>query len=141
MTPADGDPVSDDHNVLRLPKPSLHFTPDGYAPAIEDVTPSTADKARTPIRVSVWDATLTTVEQARGFRSMPTLVLAGRVSELREAGASRVVYEPLAPPEDSNPGANGHAGIEGMERSKGEPKQVYKDRCARVALCLRLIGW
>lgn len=53
MIPADGDPVPDDHTVFRLPKPSPAFVPDDYAPTIEDVSPSTKDKARLPVRVSV----------------------------------------------------------------------------------------
>ena len=73
MSPSDGDPVPNDRTVLRLPKPCPEFTPDGYAPTIDDVTPSTMDKARNPIRVSVWDSILTTIAEARAFRSGPSL--------------------------------------------------------------------
>lgn len=64
-------------------------------------------------------------------------MLEGRVSEIREAGVRAVVYESLDPPDDAKPGAAGHAGLEGHDESK----VTYKDRRARVALCLRLIAW
>lgn len=142
MMLADGEPVPDDRMILRLPKPPLQFAPGNYVAAPTYVSPSTEDKDRIPVRISVWDAALTTLEQARGFRSEePVLVLEAQVAGVLQAGARAVVYEPLTGAAASQPGAPGHAGIEGLERAPGEQKIAYKHRLSRVAMCFRLIGW
>jgi hypothetical protein len=141
---AQGDPVPRSHDILRLPKPPRDFEPDGYRPSSQDFMPSTADREhaarhRHPIRISVWDATMTSHEEALAFRNGPSLVLRGAVGAVLDAGASAVVYEPLQAPESVRPGAAGHAGIEGMPREPDETRPAYRDRLAAIAACFRLV--
>ena len=134
----DGSPVPGEHSVLRLPLPPKDFTPVGWIPTHQDFEPSAQDKRDAlergvPVRVSVWDAALTSPEQARAFRAAIVIVIAGRVHAIIGAGASAVVYDRLPPPDDARPGAAGHAGIEGLDRSKGEPKAGWRARLQTIA--------
>jgi acyl-CoA synthetase (NDP forming) len=136
--PIDGSPVPDEHRVLRLPLPPKDFTPDGWKPTHQELEPSSSDKRYAsehgrPIRVSVWDAAITTTEQARAFRGRPVIVIAALVANVRAAGATAVVYDNLAPPDSEKPGAAGHAGIEGLDRAADEPKTVWRTRLQKIA--------
>lgn len=142
--------VPSDHAILRLPKPPKDFVPDRYRPSSQEFLPSTADKEDAaknghPVRISVWDETLTSVEQARALRNGPSIVLRGMVAEVLSAGASAVVYEALQPPDSERPGADGHAGIEGIPRREGdetraaETRVEHRDRLAAIAGCFRLV--
>ena len=92
----------------------------------------------------MWDAARTTREEARSFRSGPTIILGLSVEDVNEVAVIskrilRVVYEPLAPPDDTRDGAEGHAGIEGLDRAKAEPKKpwrVMNDELASRAVVL-----
>ena len=116
----------DGTTVLRLPK-RPDFVPAGWAPPPKLFEPSTQEKdaARAhgrPVRVSVWDEGLTTIAQARAFRPGPIIVLRAPVTTLRsirrEMGQPLdVVYDTnLDPAHSGMPGAEGHAGIEGLEK-------------------------
>lgn len=136
--PVDGSPVPGEHRVVRLPLPPKDFTPDGWRPTHHELEPSTQDKDHAaehgrPVRVSVWDATLTTVAEAHAFRGRPVIAIAAVVERVRAAGATAVVYDTLSPPHSDRPGAAGHAGIEGLERASGEPKVDWRARLQRVA--------
>jgi hypothetical protein len=143
--PVDGSPVPGDRAVLRVPVPPKDFAPDSWKPTHQEFEPSGEDKKYAaqqglPIRVSVWDSSLTTVAEARGFRGRPVLVLSGAVDAILSAGAAAVVYDKLAPPDSDRPGAAGHAGIEGLERAKGEQKTIWRDRLQRIADCFELLS-
>jgi hypothetical protein len=126
--PQDGDPVSRASRLLRLPKSPPDFLPDRWKPSDKQFEPSTDDKKHadergTPVRVSVWDEARTSPAQARSFRSSDVLVLAVAGAALTEVSADtgraiRAVYEPLDPPDRDLPGADGHAGIEGLDRQR-----------------------
>lgn len=141
---AQGDPVPREHDILRLPKPPKDFVPEGYRPSSQEFVPSTADKEDAernhhPVRISVWDATVTSIEEALAFRNGPSLVLRGAVGAVLDAGASAVVYEPLPAPDCERPGAAGHAGIEGVPRAPDERRPAHRDRLAAIAACFRLV--
>lgn len=136
--PIDGSAVPDEHRVLRLPVPPKDFTPDGWKPSHQEFEPSGDDKRYAtahgrPVRVSVWDSSLTTIGEARTFRSRPVIAIAALVTRVRAAGATAVVYDSLQPPDSDKPGAAGHAGIEGLERTKGEPKIDWRERLQKIA--------
>lgn len=137
--------------VWRLPVPPPSFDPDrSWRPDHEQFVPSSADRADAgdahPVRVSVWDRTRTTPEQMWRFRSKRCLVLAVAVSLLLERATEwrpecRVVYDELPEPKRTWPGADGHAGIEGLERRSGEPKLAYKDSLRQLADTFRWEGF
>jgi hypothetical protein len=138
LIPLDGSPVPVEHRVLRLPVPPKDFTPDGWKPTHQELEPSDGDKRYAaehgrPVRVSVWDAALTTIAEARAFRSRPVIAIVAVVATVRAAGATAVVYDRLQPPDSDKPGAAGHAGIEGLERTKGEPKIIWRTRLQKIA--------
>ncbi|HEX3483368.1 MAG TPA: hypothetical protein VHT91_50500 [Kofleriaceae bacterium] len=135
--------VASDRAVLRTPIPPKDFSPETWRPTWETFRPSSDDKDDAQrrggqVRVSVWDSTLTTTTQARAFRDKDTLVLRGGVQHVLEASAQAVVCDPLTPPNDARPGADGHAGIEGLDRANGEQKQSWKNRLDCVAATFAL---
>jgi hypothetical protein len=96
LIPIDGSSVPDEHRVLRLPVPPKDFMPDGWKPGHLEFEPSGDDKRYAaehgrPVRVSVWDASLTTIAEARTFRSRPVVAIAALVARVRAAGATAVV--------------------------------------------------
>jgi hypothetical protein len=109
-----------------------------------------AHAARTgqPPRLSVFDAERTTVEQAQAIWGMEkeSAAFGLQVREIRAvhvAGLAplRVVRDPLAPPLGTKPGADGHCGIEGLARSPGEAKVLYRELRVRLAdLSFRFVG-
>jgi len=135
--------VPDEHPLLRLPTPPPHFVPDSYKPTWEVVAPSGKEKASTPVRISVWDETLTSPSEAAAFRANGGALLvlpAESTIAVKSAGATRVVYEPLPDPTQATwPGANGHASVEGLERANGEPRPAWKARLDRIAAVFELI--
>ena len=142
--PVDGSPVPGEHSVLRLPVPPKDFTPEGWKPTHQEFEPSGDDKRYAAehgrfVRVSVWDAAITTVDEARAFRGRPVIAIAALVAAVRTAGATAVVYDNLQPPDSDKPGAAGHAGIEGLDRSKGEPKIAWRTRLQKIADVFELI--
>jgi hypothetical protein len=98
--------------------------------------PSTGDKRHAEerqqrVRVSVWDETRTTTTEARAFRDGPTIIVRVGVQEALDVAAKHtraiaVLYDPLDPPDDTHPGADGHSGIEGLERAKAQPKPEWR---------------
>lgn len=136
--PIDGSPVPSEHHVLRLPVPPKDFTPEGWKPTHQELEPSGEDKRYAaeygrPVRVSVWDAAITTAEEACAFRTRPVIAITALVVVVRAAGATAVVYDNLRPPDSDKPGAAGHAGIEGLARTKGEPKIAWRTRLQKIA--------
>jgi hypothetical protein len=136
--PADESPVPGDHRLLRLPAPPKDFVPENWRPSWLELNPSTEDKRHAeatgrPVRVSVWDASLTTPEQALAFRGRQTIIIGGTVAAVITGGATGVVYDRLSHPDIERPGAFGHAGIEGLVRPEGEPKLQWRERLQRVA--------
>jgi hypothetical protein len=90
--PVDGSPVPGEHRVLRLPVPPKDFIPGGWKPTHQELEPSGDDKRDAaehggPVRVSVWDAALTTAAEARAFRSRPVIAIAARFREARRRRA------------------------------------------------------
>jgi hypothetical protein len=134
--PLEGEPLPDEAQTLRLPKPPPEFVPDNWRPSGKEFEPNTGDKKHAedrgkPVRVSVWDESRTTRAQARSFRPAPTLILGLSVQDVSSVAdvfkrELRIVYEPLDAPEDAQAGADGHAGIEGLDRAKAEEKKAWR---------------
>ncbi len=136
--PDDGSSVPAERRLLRLPAPPKDFVPERWSPSWQDLAPSSDDKQHAestgrPVRVSVWDAALTTTDQALSFRGRATLVITAQVNDVVAAGATAVVYDRLEAPDADRPGAAGHAGIEGLVRQDGEPRTAWKTRLQRIA--------
>ena len=130
--------LSESKRVMRLLKRSAHFFPPGERrPNGEAFRPSSADKLEAdtkgqPIRVSVWDCDLTTVDQARSFRTTSEeltiwyLKMEAVAAIKRKLNASRlkVLSDPIPPP--CAPGGAGHAGVEGLDQVAGETRLQNK---------------
>jgi hypothetical protein len=121
--------------VFRLANISTDFPPTARRPLPFHFEPSSGDKERAratghPVLVSVFDLARTTVDQAQAIRSADraTAAFALEVVKIREIGtperpkALRVLRDPLEPPLSGAPGAEGHCGIAGLDRKKGEGK-------------------
>ena len=125
-----------------IPQGQSGFNGEAFTPS--DTDKKDADELGTPVRVSVWETTVTTVEQARAFRGgMPCRAFRLQVSEVlsvrakwpNEAARLRVVHDPL--PKGDGPGADGHCGIEGLDRPPGVGRLVFKairDELARLSV-------
>lgn len=147
--PPSVDELPHEARVLRLVPTKDAFIPDGATfPTTAAFDPSTEDRSDAarrglPVRVSVWDRSRTTVAQARTFRrNGPTRAYELPVASVREirarldAARLRVVYDPLE--SLTGPGADGHSGIEGLDRPPGMRKQVLKDIKLELVRALRL---
>lgn len=142
-SPGDGVSVPHDRDVLRTPTPPKGVVPEQWRPTWQEFRPSSDDEEDAiqrggSVRVSVWDARLTTIEQAKSFRTKETWVLTGLVTSVLEAGRYSIVYDPLHGAMSLCDGADGHAGIEGLSRVPNEPKAEWKKRLQAVANCFRL---
>lgn len=134
--PIAGEELAAGKRILRLVKDIPRFIPPGYSlPTGDAFEPSTDDKEEArkraqPVRVSVWDLELTTVEQAKAFRASEQLLAFDLmvqdvidVRQLFNCHRLRVVADPF---DVSQPGAYGHCGIEGLDRQKGEDRKTYR---------------
>lgn len=115
--------------VVRAVSRKAQFIPEGarlpthcaFEPS--DVDKEEAQSGNHPVRLSVYDTALTTPEQAVGFRSVeavPFLLPVGIAAEIAKRYNEhrfRVVRDP-DDPSAHGPGADGHCGIEGLERDK-----------------------
>ncbi|MEG4582985.1 hypothetical protein QUA71_25720 [Microcoleus sp. MON1_C5] len=155
-------PVPDVCCVLRLARPPKDFAEKGNILAIqleEDFNLSTEDKKSVPPHLSVWVDYLTTPEQAYKFlpeNSPRKLVLCLKVNEIRQiqANSGQCVYPNLLnviwvyiyckvkdkSVKDPRPGAEGHAGITGLEEdsvtnelTKSQKKLLRKDLRSKLA--------
>jgi hypothetical protein len=135
---------------LRLPKPPPDFSPDNWKTDWETFNPSGADEKHAAasgraVRVSVWEQERTTPEQARAFRATASIVLRVAVAAVVQTSEMTqrpldVVYEPLEAPDGDLPGADGHAGIEGLKRAAGEQKTKWKAALQALADCSELLS-
>jgi hypothetical protein len=113
------------------------------------LNPSSEDKDEAarrslPVRVSVWDRSRTSVGQAKVLTRSDTEPLLGqlafslKVSDVDEIKRRLnrdtlcVVEDHLDPPR-AEEGADGHCGIEGLDRRSGEQRKEHKDMLAVVA--------
>ncbi len=129
MSEASLKPLPDKATVIRIVPPSEPYYDAGKRkPHPKAFELSTKDKAQVPPRLSVYDISKTTVEQAKTLanKSYETHAFALQVAKIRhiEAGRLDVIEDPL---ESLEAGANGHCGITGLHRSSGEPKAVTEN--------------
>lgn len=135
--------------VLRVMAPKPQFAPvEAHAPA-DAFRPNSGDKEQAkktgePVRVSVWDQALTSLAQIHAMRGLAeayTYRLAvDDVTQLAQSlphARLRVVYEVLDEPLRSRPGAEGHGGIEGLDRLPGEANDLYQERLRQIAKLAR----
>ena len=126
--------------VFRLATIRHNFPPDSQKLHVLHLELSENDKRQaaergTPALLSIFDATRTTVAQAEAIRGVPdeSLAFGLRVQEVRSLTIPgmrqplRVVRDPLEPPLSGMPGAEGHCGLEGLERLPGEDRRVYRE--------------
>jgi hypothetical protein len=135
--------------VLRLCPTGESFPPSSRKASPAHFEPSSEEKAIAEnsdrsVLVSVFDLSRTTVSQARGFhrRGAMTLPFWLCVEEIRKiivpgrSESLRVLRDPLEPPLRERPGADGHCGILGLGRVKGEPsanRKVARSKLADMA--------
>jgi hypothetical protein len=106
--------------------------PDDFLPSSEDIR--VAQETGQSVRVSVFETGRTTIDQCRAIRQVgvevPIFSLA--VERLRAVVAPgrnqclRVVEDLLPPPVRFMPGADGHCGIEGLDRPAGCSRLAYR---------------
>jgi hypothetical protein len=132
--------------VFRLATIKHTFPPESEKLHVVHLDLSENDKAHaaergTPPLLSVFDGGRTTVRQAEMIRGvpLPSLAFGLRVSEVRSVEVPgmrqklRVLRDPLDPPLAELPGADGHCGLEGLDRLPGEDRKVYKELRVRLA--------
>lgn len=136
--------VPGDACVFRLANRGTDFLPaDAVLPTSGLFRPSSDDEAEgkergRPPGLSVWDRGRTTVEQAQHLADKPESEAFGLLAErVRQIGVSQglnldVWYDALDERE-SEPGADGHALIEGLARPEGKPKKTYRDVRRKLA--------
>lgn len=147
------DVLGPNNDVYRVIEPRPIHLPDGAKyPTWDAFNPSSKDKSRIPVRVSVWDSAKTPAARAVEFRMLAyegDKALAKsefqayelKVSTVSAVGAAhdnermRVVYDPTGVPETIAhlPGADGHSGIEGLDRSAKTPRPKWKDMLRALA--------
>ncbi len=132
--------------VFRLATIKHTFPPDSERLHVVHLDLSENDKAHAaecgiaPL-LSVFDGSRTTVSQAEAIRGvpLPSLAFGLRVPEIRSVEVPgmrqklRTLRDPLDPPLGQLPGADGHCGIEGLDRLPGEDRKVYKELRVRLA--------
>lgn len=138
-SPGHGNPVPAERRVVRLlPR---DFIPPGWDHRTHElVEPNTGDKEAAerrgePVRVSVWDLVLCAVWQAiriHGKQKPAYVTVAGEAMSAGGEGVA-IVYDKLEPPQCDEPGAVGHAGIEGLARKHGEERKRWRERLTLVA--------
>ena len=132
--------------VFRLATIKHTFPPDSEKLHVLHLELSENDKRQsaergTPALLSVFDAAWTTVAQAEAIRGVAqeSLAFGLRVPEVRSLTVSgmrqplRIVRDPLEPPLSTLPGAEGHCGLEGLERLPGEDRKIYRELRVRLA--------
>lgn len=151
-------PLPTDAEVYRVirPKMVIHIPLGAIYPTWEAFRPTDQDKEQKPVRVSVWDANRTTSRQAKTLRITATEADAARpvaddlhvfalgVADVTSTGERfknnrmRVVHDPDGITNELAclPGADGHSGIEGLDRENGTPKNEWKQVLLALAgLC------
>lgn len=132
--------------VFRLATIKHNFPPESEKLHVLHLELSENDKRQAaerggPALLSVFDATRTTTSQAETIRGIPdeSLAFGLRVPEVRSLEILgmrqplRIVRDPLEPPLADLPGAEGHCGVEGLERLPGEDRRVYRELRVRLA--------
>lgn len=138
-----GKSIASERVVLRVMSPKPRFEPkDGHA-VPEAFEPNTGDKnaakkRNEPVRVSVWDDSETSLEQVMSFRDLkevrPYYLPVTRALELRSLAVYerlKIVYDDVGEEDRNKPGADGHGGIEGLDRN---PKEGFLEHMDRLAL-------
>lgn len=156
------DAIPPEVDVLRVikPKMAIHVPEGARYPTWEAMRPTEEDKERLPVRVSVWDSRRTSVTEAVALRVAATqadpartndedfLAFALEVAAVRDVGAElnnqrmRVVRDPdgIVQCIALLPGADGHSGIEGLDREPGTPKADWKKLLGALARKCRPAG-
>ena len=101
---------------VHLPEPWLRPTHEAFKPSSGDERE--AERRNLPISLSVWDRRKTDIAQARAFRgNVDTVPFELDVDAVRESSERtiEVVSDPLQ--DDPRPGACGHSGITGLDKS------------------------
>lgn len=136
------EPLPESHKILRLAVPPKDFEERGRVLAnqlnivSEAFTLSSSDKESVPPHLSVWSEMLTTPEQAYSFLpkdSPKRLVLRLRVNEVRDITSKLgdTIYSDLLDVIwigilETKSGAEGHAGITGLNRDTDAPENLTK---------------
>jgi hypothetical protein len=120
--------------VFRLATLKNTFPPDSPKLHVTHLELSDRDRERSPSLLSVFDGSRTTVSQAEAIRGVAAAAAAFglRVEAIRGIRVPglrplRVVRDPLDPPLSELSGAEGHCGIDGLDRSPGEEKRLYRE--------------
>lgn len=118
--------------------PFTRAEPDDFTPSTEDKR--VAQESGKPVLLSVFDCKRTTVPQCLEIRELlpGTPVFNLLISEIKKIetpardGFLRVVEDPLPSPWNALPGADGHCGIQGVDRPSGCPRRDYRAVLSRL---------
>ena len=136
--PSEGDALPADRNVLRLVRNIPIFLPEGMRfPTGDAFRPTDEDKKEArergrAVRVSVWDLSLTTIPQARAFRLTRDgqrsfcLQVASVIKVRNEWNETRLCVVADPRPDHEGPGADGHCGIEGLDKPPQGRKVIQR---------------
>mgnify|MGYP001610239370 FL=1 len=142
----DGAPLPDGEWVLRLSARPKDFDVNGKAPPIAFKLSTTETQEKMP-RLSVFAESLTTPEQAwiiAGAKKNHELVLRLSVDAIRalwpgadvaSAETLDVVWDHIP---DPRPGAEGHAGITGLDVADRTIRKIYRWKLAEIAQAIPL---
>lgn len=120
--------------------------PIGAAFAVTEADRQEGQERDRPAMVSVWEHPITTVEQATSIRRadaaaagrdsttefVPFWLNVAQVIDCGPVDRLRVLADPR-PPTDG-PGAEGHSGIEGLDRRPGEARLIVKEMLDKIAV-------
>jgi hypothetical protein len=132
--------------IFRLATLKDTFPPDSEKLQVSHFELSENDKRRaeetgSPPLLSVFEGARTTVAQALVIRGVQaeSAAFGLQVEDVRQiqvAGLDRrlrVLRDPLDPPLSELPGADGHCGIEGLDRRHAEEKRLYRELRVHLA--------
>ncbi len=120
----DGEPLDGSDCVIRLALHPSDMGNEGLLPNAFNL--STAERESEDPRLSVWETSLTTVEQARSFATNPKrrVVATFDVSVVRNANENLDVVWDLI--ENPRPGEEGHCGITGLFLDDSRQRKVLR---------------
>ena len=131
--------------MLRFGRATHRYEPGAIRALPSDFELSTADRKAAeetgrPALLSVFERSRTSVPEARAITGKADAavfqLMIEQVVQLPVPGQGEklaVRRDPLAPPADQLPGADGHCGIQGLNRPSSVPRAHYKELRSQLA--------
>lgn len=137
--------------VLRLVLQRWVLDSNSGLPFLDAFAPSQVEREKRPIRISVWDASRTTIHQLFDLTSktrdeaVPFSLDVSGVRSVKVQGVQlRVVRDPLGAQDKLKAGSNGHCGIEGLGEdlcTDAGARKMARSSLARLAKRVEPSTW